>query len=125
MDSTKFFLSDLRYLVSPITVRRLTCEEIMSDYLAKYECKECGHEEYYDSDLKMGDDFCAHCEICTGDLKLIPRHVETLVMRINGVTESGLDYDGAISAGPDAWQCDCCSQFNPTNIYKCRFCGCA
>lgn len=47
----------------------------MSEYLAKYKCTECGHEEYYDSDLEMGEDFCAYCEECTGDLVLIPRQV--------------------------------------------------
>ncbi len=37
-------------------------------------------------------------------------------------SEFGLDYDGAISAGPDGWQCDDCQNWNRSSDIQCRFC---
>ena len=40
----------------------------------------------------------------------------------NEVTDFGTDYDGAISAGKDGWQCGNCEKWNKKEHYVCKHC---
>src|SRR5690554_581629 len=48
--------------------------------------------------------------------------VDALVSQPNEVSIFGNDYDGAISAGKDGWECDFCGCWNKKELMLCRFC---
>ena len=40
----------------------------------------------------------------------------------NEVTDFGVDYDNAITAGEDGWQCGNCGKWNRKEYYICKHC---
>lgn len=55
--------------------------------------------------------------------KLEQEETKHIVSAPNEVTMFGVDYDGAVSAGKDGWECDICWKWNQHYDYECRHCG--
>jgi hypothetical protein len=51
-----------------------------------------------------------------------PKEIYKMSTRENEVTMFGIDYDGAISAGEDGWNCNQCQCWNKEEDVFCIFC---